>query len=89
VKLEVAVMEKNAVRQEAAYETTTSEANNGGEIIAVREACRFLNVHRNTLYKLIREGEIPAFRLMRGSRWRFRKNELEEWLENRQAKREL
>lgn len=59
------------------------------EIISVTQACRFLGVHRNTLYKLISEGEIPAFRLTTGGRWKFRKSELEEWLENRQAKREL
>ena len=59
------------------------------EIISVREACKFLSVHRNTLYKLIREGEIPAFRLIRGGRWRFRKQDLDEWLHDRQARRVL
>ncbi len=59
------------------------------EIISVAEACKFLVIHRNTLYKLIGEGEIPAFRLTTGGRWKFKKSELEEWLENRQAKREL
>ncbi len=59
------------------------------EIISVRQACKLLNVHRNTLYKLIREGEIPAFRLIRGGRWRFRKQDLEDWLHDRQARRVL
>lgn len=80
-------MTANTAEQRDAFESTG--AGEGAEIISVREACRFLNVHRNTLYKLIREGEIPAFRLMRGSRWRFRKNDLEEWLEDRQARRQL
>lgn len=80
-------MAGNTAEQGDAFESTG--AGEGAEIISVREACRFLNVHRNTLYKLIREGEIPAFRLMRGSRWRFRKNDLEEWLEDRQARRQL
>ena len=56
------------------------------EILSVPEASRFLGVHRNTLYKLIREGEIPAFRLMRGGRWKFKRGELEQWIEDRQAK---
>ena len=30
------------------------------DIISVPEACKFLGVHRNTLYKLIRAGELPA-----------------------------
>jgi excisionase family DNA binding protein len=63
----------------------------GGEadILSVPEACKFLRVHRNTLYKLIRDGELPAFRLMQGGRWRFRKRDLEQWLEDCQARRRL
>ena len=56
------------------------------EVLSVPEACSVLGVHRNTLYKLIQEGEIPAFRLIRGGRWKFRKKELEQWLEDRQAR---
>ena len=56
---------------------------------SVPEACRFLRVHRNSLYKLIRDGELPAFRLMQGGRWRFRKRDLEQWLEDCQARRML
>jgi len=58
------------------------------EFMSVPEASSFLGVHRNTLYKLIREGEIPAFRLIRGGRWKFRRSELEQWIEDRQARRQ-
>ena len=50
------------------------QQESGTEIISVAEACDFLGVHRNTIYKLIREGEIPAFRLITGGRWKFRKS---------------
>ena len=56
------------------------------DILSVPEACRFLSVHRNTLYKLIRAGELPAFRLITGGHWRFRKGDLSEWLEARRAR---
>lgn len=59
------------------------------DILSLPEACKFLRVHRNTLYKLIRDGELPAFRLMQGGRWRFRKRDLEQWLEDCQARRRL
>lgn len=59
------------------------------DILSLPEACSFLRVHRNTLYKLIKEGEVPAFRLMQGGRWRFRKRDLEQWLEDCQARRRL
>jgi excisionase family DNA binding protein len=56
------------------------------EIMSVSQACTFLAVHRNTLYKLITEGEIPAFRLSKGGRWKFRRTDLEDWLADRQAR---
>jgi excisionase family DNA binding protein len=56
------------------------------EIMSVSQACTFLAVHRNTLYKLISEGEIPAFRLSKGGRWKFRRTDLEDWLTDRQAR---
>lgn len=59
---------------------------NESDILSVPEACRFLSVHRNTLYKLIRAGELPAFRLITGGHWRFRKGDLFEWLESRRAR---
>jgi len=59
----------------------------GKEVISVPEACRLLGVHRNTLYKLIHNGELPAFKMMAGGRWRFRRGELEQWLEDRQGRR--
>ena len=59
------------------------------DIISVPEACTFLGVHRNTLYKLIQAGEIPAFRMMTGGRWKFRRSELEQWLEDKQSRARL
>jgi excisionase family DNA binding protein len=56
------------------------------EIMSVNQACTFLAVHRNTLYKLISEGEIPAFRLTKGGRWKFRRTDLEDWLTDRKAR---
>ncbi len=56
------------------------------DIISVPEACKFLGVHRNTLYKLIRAGALPAFRMMTGGRWKFRRTELVQWLEDKQSR---
>ncbi len=59
----------------------------GMDVISAPEACELLRVHRNTLYRLIHEGEVPAFRLMSGGQWRFRRHELEQWIEDRQGRR--
>ena len=63
------------------------ENNATGDVISVPEACKFLGVHRNTLYRLIRDAELPAFRMTRGGRWRFRRPALRDWLEDKQAAR--
>ncbi len=57
------------------------------DIISAPEACKVLRVHRNTLYRLIQDGEIPAFRLMTGGRWRFRREALEQWIDDKQGRR--
>jgi excisionase family DNA binding protein len=71
----------------ALNETSGSQTQEkSSDILSVPEACRFLSVHRNTLYKLIRAGELPAFRLITGGHWKFRKTDLAEWLETRRAR---
>ena len=35
------------------------------DLISVSEACRVLGVHRNTLYRLIRDEDLPAFKMTR------------------------
>ena len=42
------------------------------DVLTVKEICDILRVHPSTLYKLIRQGKIPSFRI--GSEWRFRKD---------------
>jgi excisionase family DNA binding protein len=70
-----------------AYQTARAAGDrSSSDIISLPEACDFLGVHRNTLYKLIQAGEVPAFRMIKGGRWRFRKSELEQWLEDRQSR---
>jgi excisionase family DNA binding protein len=77
----------NPLSNLALNETSGSQMNESAQdILSVPEACRFLSVHRNTLYKLIRAGELPAFRMMTGGHWRFRRGELAEWLETRRAR---
>lgn len=56
------------------------------DMMSVPDACRFLAVSRNTLYKLIQVGELPAFRLVAGGHWKLRRADLSDWLETRKAR---
>jgi excisionase family DNA binding protein len=50
------------------------------EILTLKEVCQMLKVHKSTLYRLLREGNIPSFRI--GGTWRFRRDDLERWVTN-------
>ena len=48
------------------------------ELLTAGEASRFLRISKTTLYKLAREGQVPAYKI--GREWRFIKNVLLEWV---------
>ncbi len=50
------------------------------EVLTLKEVSQMLHVHPTTLYRMIKAGKIPAFRV--GSDWRFRRDELERWAAN-------
>jgi excisionase family DNA binding protein len=53
----------------------------GREILTIKEVCGLLRVHQTTLYKLLKTGGIPSFKI--GGDWRFRKDEIERWMAER------
>ena len=44
----------------------------------MRELAGYLRVHQTTVYRLIREQKLPAFRV--SSNWRFNREEIERWM---------
>jgi excisionase family DNA binding protein len=48
------------------------------EFLTAREVGNLLRVHPTTVYKLVRQGKIPSFRI--GSYWRFRTDLIERWM---------
>jgi len=51
-------------------------------IMTPYEVADYLRIHYTTLYKMIRRGEIPVFKM--GSDYRFRRDELEKWIADKQ-----
>ena len=49
------------------------------EIMTLREVAQYLGLHIMTVYKLTREGRVPAAKI--GGQWRFKRDVLEDWLE--------
>lgn len=57
--------------------------NKPGAILTVDEISVYLKIPRSTIYKLVREGKIPAQKI--GRHWRFRKEAIDHWLENKKS----
>ncbi len=53
------------------------------EVMTIGEAATYLNCHRTTLYRLVKVGEVPAFRL--GGSWRFLRSEINKWIGERRV----
>ena len=47
------------------------------KVMTLEEVSRYLHVHPSTLYRLLKRGEIPAFRI--GSDWRFNIETIDLW----------
>lgn len=51
------------------------------ELMTAEETCRYLKITSRTLYRYLRNRQIPAFKL--GKEWRFVRSDLEQWIRNR------
>ena len=49
------------------------------QIMTLREVAGYLGLHIMTVYKLTREGRVPAAKI--GGQWRFKRDVLDQWLE--------
>jgi excisionase family DNA binding protein len=47
------------------------------QVMTVREVSEYLRVHPTTVYRLLRGGKVPAFRV--GSDWRFNVEAIDRW----------
>ena len=55
-------------------------------ILTISDLSKYLRVHRTTIYRILREGRLPGFRI--GSDWRFSLEAIEQWLRD-QIKTEI
>jgi excisionase family DNA binding protein len=47
------------------------------KLVTVKELSDYLRVHPSTIYRLLKRGELPAFKL--GSDWRFNLEAIDRW----------
>lgn len=76
-------MEAQPRKQHGFSESSSEQATRPQrtQIMTLREGAKYLGVHEVTMYRLIKETDIPALKL-RGQ-WRFKKDLLDAWLISR------
>ena len=52
-------------------------------LLTTEEVLAYLKITPRTIYRLIRNGELPAVRI--GRQWRFRRRDLDAWVERQRA----
>jgi len=60
------------------------KSNTQPSVLTVRELAGYLRIHQVTVYRLLREQKLPAFRV--GSDWRFNREEIEQWMTHEQKR---
>ena len=55
-----------------------SEESMAKDILTIKEVAEYLKVTERTLYRLVQEGKIPAFKV--GGSWRFQLADIEAWI---------
>jgi excisionase family DNA binding protein len=58
--------------------------NPKNEEITVREVAGFLKLHRETVNRMIKSGELPAVKV--GTAWRLNRIQIMEWAKSRRAR---
>jgi len=47
------------------------------KVLTVNELAEYLRVHRSTIYRLLKKGQLPGFKI--GSDWRFNIEAIDQW----------
>ena len=54
-----------------------------GEVMTVKDLSEYLHCNQSTIYRLLKRGELPAFKV--GSDWRFMTAEIRNWCRRKMA----
>ena len=61
------------------------QAHAPSPIMTASEVARYFRIHPTTVYRLLREGKLPGFKI--GADYRFNKGEIDDWMAERLLKK--
>ncbi len=53
------------------------------DMMTIREVAEYRKIAEKTAYRLAADGELPGFKI--GGSWRFRGNEIDRWIDEKQG----
>lgn len=53
------------------------------KIMTVSDIAEYLNIHKVTVWRLLRDKGLPGFKV--GGSWRFRKERIDEWIKEKES----
>lgn len=56
------------------------------QVMTIKDVAAYLSVHPMTMYKYVKEGNIPAFKI--GTSWRIRREAIEKWIKENEGNHE-
>ena len=68
-------------RPKGSKNSRRKEPRSAGPVMDATEVCVYLGIHRVTLYRYIKAGRIPYFRI--GSDYRFNRETIDDWMRSR------
>jgi len=54
------------------------------QVMTIKDIADYMDMHPMTIYKYVKEGKIPAFKI--GSSWRIRRDTIKKWIEDNEKK---
>lgn len=54
------------------------------QVMTIKDIADYLDVHPMTIYKYVKEGKIPAFKI--GTNWRIRRDSIKKWITENEKK---
>lgn len=54
------------------------------EILTVQEVCDYLRIAKPTLYRYVRSGDLPGFKM--GKIWKFHRHSIDNWVQTKTEK---